>query len=70
MLVLTRKNRESVVVGASVAPEKVLKVTVLDIRRGKVTLGIEADRDVPVYRCEVWDRMGASARLGQAQPCG
>jgi carbon storage regulator CsrA len=70
MLVLTRKNRESVVVGCSDGLEKLLKVTVLKIHRGKVTLGIEGDRDVPVYRCEIWDRMCASARWCQAQPIG
>src|SRR3990172_6492163 len=66
MLVLTRKNRESVVVGGSNAFEQLLKVTVLEIRRGKVTLGIEGDRDVPVYRCEIWDRICAGKRSCEA----
>jgi carbon storage regulator CsrA len=70
MLVLTRKNRESVVVGCSDGLEKLLKVTVLEIRRGKVTLGIEGDRGVPVYRCEIWDRMHSGAKQYQVQPCG
>jgi carbon storage regulator CsrA len=69
MLVLTRKNRESVVVGGSHALEQVLKVTVLEIRRGKVTLGIEGDRDVPVYRCELWDRMCAEEMRCEASLC-
>jgi carbon storage regulator CsrA len=69
MLVLTRKNRESVIVGSSHALEQVLKVTVLEIRRGKVTLGIEGDRDVPVYRCELWDRMCANETLCGIQSC-
>jgi len=69
MLVLTRKNRESVVVGGSNAFEQLLKVTVLEIRRGKVTLGIEGDRDVPVYRCEIWDRICAGKRSCEAHSC-
>jgi carbon storage regulator CsrA len=69
MLVLKRKNRESVVVGACDAPENILKITILDIRRGKVTLGIEGDRGVPVYRCELWERVCASATPRQAQHC-
>lgn len=59
MLVLTRKNRESVVVGGDGALERVLTVTVLEITRGRVKLGFEADADVPVQRLEVWTRMCA-----------
>ena len=59
MLVLQRKNQESIVVGDSSELEQVLKITVLEIRHGKVTLGIEGDRDVPVYRSEVWKRIRA-----------
>jgi carbon storage regulator CsrA len=54
MLVLSRKNREAVVVSDSHGLEQVLKVTVLEIRRGRVTLGIEGERDIPVYRDELW----------------
>jgi len=57
MLVLTRKNQESVVVGGSDGFERMLKVTVLDIQHGKVRLGFEVDADVPVHRLEVWERI-------------
>jgi carbon storage regulator len=60
MLVLTRKNRESVVVGGSVGFGHILKVTVLEIGHGKVRLGFEADKDVPVHRSEVWERIRAT----------
>jgi len=56
MLVLTRKTREAVVVGASNGFESLLKVTVLEIRGGKVKLGFEADSSVPIHRQEVWTR--------------
>jgi len=39
-----------------------LKVTVLDIRGGRVKLGFEADADVPVHRLEVWEQLNACAR--------
>jgi carbon storage regulator CsrA len=65
MLVLTRKNRETVVVTDSRGLEQLLKVTVLEIRRGKVTLGIEGEREVPVYRGEIW-----KGKCLGAHPCG
>jgi carbon storage regulator len=61
MLVLTRKSRESVVVGGSLGVERMLKVTVLEIEGGKVRLGFEVDKEVPVHRWEVWERICAGA---------
>jgi len=60
MLVLSRKNKESVVVGGSNGFERMLKVTVLEIRGSIVRLGFEADADVPVHRLEVWERIQAA----------
>jgi carbon storage regulator len=57
MLVLTRRSRESVVVGGSVGFERMLKVTVLEISGNKVRLGFEAEKEVPVHRWEVWERL-------------
>ena len=57
MLVLTRKSKESVVVGGPGPFEPLLKVTVLEITEGRVRLGFEADKDVPVHRSEVWERI-------------
>jgi carbon storage regulator len=59
MLVLTRKLRESVVVGASQSVERMLTVTVLAIRGGQVKLGFVARPDLLVHRWEVWERLGA-----------
>jgi carbon storage regulator len=59
MLVLSRKNRQSVVVGGSGGFERLLKVTVLEIRGGKVKLGFEVDAGVPVHRSEIWERISA-----------
>ena len=67
MLVLSRKSMESVVVGGSGRSERLLRVTVLEIKTGRVRLGFEADASVPVHRSEVWDRIrGASESPGNS----
>jgi carbon storage regulator CsrA len=63
MLILSRKSQQSVVVGGSEAFARVLKVTVLDITNGRVRLGFEVDKDIPVHRLEVWERLRASGGL-------
>ena len=60
MLVLSRKNQESVVVCGSNDSEQLLRVTVLDICGEKVRLGFEADSSFPIHRSEVWERMRAA----------
>ncbi len=62
MLVLARKSMESVVVGGSGRFERLLKVTVLEIKNGTVRLGFEADASIPVHRAEVWERIQDSSR--------
>ena len=57
MLVLSRKNREAVVIGGSGSLEQQIKVTVLEINGSRVKLGFELDNGIPVCRWEIWDRM-------------
>jgi carbon storage regulator CsrA len=57
MLVLSRKRLESVVVGGAVGFERLLKVTVLELRGDSVRLGFEVDSSVPVHRWEVWEKI-------------
>jgi len=64
MLVLSRKCEESVVVGGSSSVQPLLKVTVLEIREGKVKLGFEADPSIPVQRLEVWERIRTGENTG------
>ena len=47
MLVLTRKLMEKLFIGENIC------ITVVDIDRGKIRLGIEAPRDVPIFRQEL-----------------
>ena len=60
MLVLSRKSQESVVVGGAGGLTPLLKVTVLEIRGGRVRLGFEVDAKVPVHRWEVWEQLHAN----------
>ena len=63
MLVLSRKNRESVVVGGSNGVERLFKVTVLEIHDGIVRLGSEAGDDSP---CSSLRSVGTDSRRWQA----
>jgi len=49
MLVLSRKKNESIVINDDII------VVVVEIRGDKVRLGIEAPKEVPVHRREVYD---------------
>ena len=68
MLVLSRRNREAVVVGGNDAFPQMLKITVLEIAMGKVKLGFEVDGAIPVYRMELWERICAAGGLNSAEP--
>ena len=61
MLVLSRKNQESVVVGGADGFHRLLRVKVLAIRGANVKLGFEVDPDVPVHRSEVSESVQAEA---------
>ena len=62
MLVLSRKRLESVVVGGAVGFERLLTVTVLELRGDSVRLGFEVDSSVPVHRWEVWEKLRRPTR--------
>ena len=62
MFVLSRRSRESVVVGGDDGIHRLLKVTVLDVSDGNVRLGFEVDSGVPVRRSEVRARIRAAGR--------
>lgn len=57
MLVLTRKNRESVVIGRGESLGILLEITVLEIEGGRVRLGFQCDPATPIHRREVWERI-------------
>jgi carbon storage regulator len=56
MLVLTRKTNQSIMIGDDV------EISVLGIAGDKVRIGIQAPRDIPVFRKEIY------RELRQQQP--
>jgi carbon storage regulator len=63
MLVLTRKSNQSIMIGDDI------EVSVLSIMGEKVRIGIQAPRDIPVFRKEVYleiqqERNGAAVAAG------
>lgn len=60
MLVLSRKKNESIVINNDI------KIVVVEIRGDKVRLGVEAPREVPVHRHEVYDAIQRSMESGDA----
>ena len=61
MLVLSRKKNESIVIRDDIV------ITVVEVRGDKVRLGIEAPKEVPVHRHEVYEKIKESERLDKAQ---
>jgi carbon storage regulator len=49
MLVLSRQRDESIIIGDNIV------ITIVDIRGDKVRLGINAPKDIPVHREEVYE---------------
>ena len=64
MLVLSRKKNESIVINDDIT------VVVVEIRGDKVRLGVEAPKEVPVHRREVYEAIKRSENgdLSQNQP--
>ncbi len=52
MLVLSRKKNEVIIVGEG---DNQVSIMVIDIRGDKVRIGIEANKNIPVHRKEVYD---------------
>jgi carbon storage regulator len=60
MLVLSRKSNESIVINNNI------KVTVVEIRGDKVRLGIEAPKNIPVHREEIYNQINGQPSSGPA----
>ena len=54
MLVLSRKKNESIIINDDIT------IVVVEIRGDKVRLGVEAPKEVPVHRREVYDAIRRS----------
>jgi carbon storage regulator len=62
MLVLSRKVNETIVINDNIV------ITVVDIRGDKVRLGIDAPKDVPVHRQEVYDAIKRAEGTSGVRP--
>lgn len=60
MLVLSRKVNQSIMVGDNV------RIVVVSVDRDQVKLGIEAPRDIPVHRSEIYDEIQRSNQSAAA----
>ncbi len=58
MLVLSRKKNESIVINNDIT------IVVVEIRGDKVRLGVEAPKEVPVHRREVYDAIRRNVTIG------
>lgn len=57
MLVLTRKSKEAIKIGEDIT------ITIVEIGKGQVRVGIEAPQGVRIYRGEVLERIQDENRL-------
>jgi len=61
MLVLSRKKNESIMIRDDIV------VTVVQVRGDEVRLGIDAPKEVPIHRREVYEKIKASECVEQAR---
>jgi carbon storage regulator len=57
MLVLSRKKNESIVINNDIT------IVVVEIRGDKVRLGVDAPKEIPVHRREVYDAIKRNEAL-------
>ncbi len=63
MLVLTRKTNQSIMIGDEI------EITILSVSGDKVRIGIDAPRDISVFRREVYENMDDRA-AAEKPPAG
>jgi carbon storage regulator len=62
MLVLSRKLNQAIMVGDNV------RIVVVSVDRDQVKLGIDAPREIPVHRSEVFDEIQRANREASGLP--
>ena len=64
MLVLSRKKNESIVINDNIT------IVVVEIRGDKVRLGVEAPKEVPIHRREVYDAIQRGSEINPGKVKG
>ncbi|AGB42145.1 carbon storage regulator CsrA [Halobacteroides halobius DSM 5150] len=64
MLVLTRKENESIMVGDNI------EITVVEAGGGQVRLGIDAPQDIEIHRKEIYQEIEATNKEAASQKVG
>lgn len=59
---LSRKKNETIHIGNGI------KITVVEIHSGKVRLGFEADKSIPILRGEIMERIQDAEPVSVCQP--
>ena len=62
MLILTRRENEDIIIG-----DGLITISVLGVSGRQVKLGIDAPKEVPVHRSEIFQRIEEERRQGLEQ---
>ena len=62
MLVLSRKKNECIIIDDNIV------ITVVEVRGDKVRLGIEAPREVPIHRSEIYEAIQSELAAAKKDP--
>ena len=60
MLVLTRRDNESIIIG-----DRLITITLLGKQSGQIRIGIDAPKDLAVHREEIFDQIKAGIKPKQ-----
>lgn len=64
MLVLTRKSEQKIIIGR----DKQITITILKVQGDQVSVGIQADGEIPIYREELLHEKESEERVSPRSP--